>query len=73
MTREQALKILLCAPLSRQPCAIKPDLTQAEAVGILTRVVREIAPGTTLDDFMVKRVYQVSQNRYHPKIMEATA
>jgi hypothetical protein len=77
MTREEALKFLARTPYSDETCIINTDLTQAEAVDVITQAVRALAPGSDLDDFMLKRVHQVTQNKRYPTfkriIVEATA
>jgi hypothetical protein len=76
MTREQALSILRDARRTDLPCVIQPNLTQDQAMSKITAGVRELAPGTTLDATLERRVYQVSRNQRRPIIKpnpEATA
>lgn len=67
MIREEALMVLEFAPVGAEPCRINPALTQAQAVEIIRKAVESYLPGQKLDEMMIKRVFQVCQNRKRPE------
>ena len=68
MTKEEALELLLTAPLGDEPSAVNPQLTMTHAVKIVTNGTRECKCNRVhLSALSEKRVWQVVKNQKRPR------